>query len=385
MAQPRLLSAVALTETTVRLSFDQDMLQDAVFFDVANYAVTSQTVAFVGAPTTSTALLTLSPGMLAGAALVATVDASLSNTSAETMEAGFTSANFLGQGTPPALSSVVATTSTTIRVTFDGAVQNNASLSNVATYLVSSDLGIPVTVSACLPQAVGSPTYVDLNVTEMTNGAAYVLRISPSAFILDVPGNVLDPNAPSNRITFAGMGTLPDVGPVQVLGPKSIRITFNEGMKRDSALASPSNYTIIPVTPGAAAVYVESVFVPVDATPAYVEIETTEMTDGASYTAIVSGPTDPYLNPIDNNTVNFTGVGQAPVISKLEAVSRNRVDLTFDEPMADNVDLKDPARYTWDNGLLTLAVLEVTPGGTIKLVTSDQLPGILYTLTVDPS
>ena len=112
------------------------------------------------------------------------------------------------------------------------------------------------------------------------------------------------------------------------------------------------------------------------------------MTDGANYEVSVStiAPTDLSFNTMDGaaNTQPFVGVGEAPVIASVVGVSRNRADVVFSETMKDNADIREASRYTWDNGLQTLDVLDVA-GDTVQLVTSDQTPGVLYTLTVDPT
>jgi hypothetical protein len=166
-----------------------------------------------------------------------------------------------------------------------------------------------------------------------------------------------------------------------------IRVTFDNRMKKDAALLATYNYSVVPTTPGAAQVTVNEIQ-PENATnPLWVDLLTSEMTDGASYEASVSatGPTDKDGTPIDpnNNTVAFTGVGDAPEVYRVVPQSENRVDVIFNEAMKDNADILDHTRYVWDNGLTTLSVLEVE-GDTVKLVTSNQTENVLYTLTITP-
>lgn len=173
---------------------------------------------------------------------------------------------------------------------------------------------------------------------------------------------------------------------VEVLSSTSIRLHFNEDMIKDSALLSPSNYALTPITPGAAPLFFTSVEAPEgDNFPDYVDIAVSEMTDGASYQAEVStsGPTDKDSNFVDplHNTANFTGEGDPPTVSSVVPISTNRVDVVFNEPMKDNTDIRDPSNYSWDNGLTTLSVLDVVDE-TVQLVTGDQTPGTLYTLTI---
>src|SRR5690606_1945078 len=101
------------------------------------------------------------------------------------------------------------------------------------------------------------------------------------------------------------------------------------------------------LTPGAATPYVQSVEVPEGITyPTYIDLLVSEMTIGASYEVVVStaGPTDRALNTVDpaGNTAAFSGVGANPLVSRVEAVGRNRADVIFNEPMRSNADIRDP-------------------------------------------
>lgn len=166
-----------------------------------------------------------------------------------------------------------------------------------------------------------------------------------------------------------------------------IRVNFDRGMKKDAKLSNRLNYAITPVSPGAVSPYVEEVEVPDVAAPEYVELLTSEHTDGATYDVTVNsnGPLGVDNLRVDEtrNTESYTGVGVTPTIDSVVAVSENRVDVIFSENMTVNDDIKNPLKYSFDNGLSVLSVLEVV-GNTAKLVTTDQAPGTIYTLTVDP-
>lgn len=390
MVAPRLLSAtpVSGSESQIDLLFDQAMRQDAAFFSTANFSVSDHTVTGVSAPATNTARITVSPGMVLGASLTATVVATLENVLNEAMDGAYLSVSFTGVGIPPVVSSVAATSNTTVRVTFNEAMTDNDALRATGNYLLTPDLGIALTVAAVNPEPVANPTYVDLVVNEMTDGDTYQLRMSDAAGdVLDAVGNALDLLDAANTQTFTGQGSEPSLISATVIAANTIRLTFDEGMRRDSILASPSSYMFTAITAGATPLYFEEVTVPASpANPTYVDIVVSEMTDGASYEVAVLGPTDPALNPMSgSNSAGFTGVGQTPTIDSVIAISANRVNVVFNEAMRPNADIIDPTRYTWTNGLETLSVLEVTADGVVKLVTTDQIPGVLYDLTVDPT
>jgi hypothetical protein len=186
---------------------------------------------------------------------------------------------------------------------------------------------------------------------------------------------------------YGKLSNLVRVESIIVTRDKKLRVTFDRGMKDNAALVMPFNYSPLPTTPGAIPLSVNLV-TPEDGTlrPTYVDLEISEMTQGASYECSVStnGPVDSDdtgLDP-DFNSGSFTGRGGYPKIKNLIAQSKNRVDVVFDEPMTNNPDIREISKYTFDNGLAVLNILEVVDD-TVKLVTSDQVAGALYTLTID--
>jgi len=168
-----------------------------------------------------------------------------------------------------------------------------------------------------------------------------------------------------------------------------LRVLFDRPMKLDDELLASYNYTTVVNTPGAAPIVVNTVTPEEEASnPEYVDLGVSEMTIGASYTCSVSttdGPVDVDDTPIDpaNNSDTFAGVGEYPEVLQLISQSSNRIDVVFTEAMKDNADIRNASKYAFDNGLLVLNVLDVD-GDTVKLVTSDQSPGIAYTLTLTP-
>jgi len=175
------------------------------------------------------------------------------------------------------------------------------------------------------------------------------------------------------------------VSSVVALSSTRIRINFDRPMLDDSALRNPANYTVQPTVGGGAPVYYTTIVPEDEPEPTYVEIPISEMTDGPVYEAIVfaSGPTDPEGTPIDpaNNSGTFVGIGIDPEVMRVESTGLNRADVIFTEAMEDNAAIREASRYAFDGGLSVLAVLDVV-GDTVKLVTSDQTPGQLYTLTI---
>ena len=111
------------------------------------------------------------------------------------------------------------------------------------------------------------------------------------------------------------------------------------------------------------------------------------MTGGLNYEIEVSttGPTDINDLHIDEyyNSKSFISIGINPTIKQVKAISNTRVDVIFSENMMYNGALSDVSKYTFDNGLSAISILEIC-GDTVKLVTTEQLSNVVYTLTVSP-
>jgi len=191
------------------------------------------------------------------------------------------------------------------------------------------------------------------------------------------------------QIAFTALAhgvTLVKVSAAESISSIKTKVTFDRSMTKNAALISKYNYQITTTTPGAIIPAISSVVAENVDNPTYVELNISEMTNAASYVVEVnpSGPVDFNGNPVDpdNNDESFVGIGIAPYVHSVAAISENRADVIFSESMKDNDAIRDPNAYTFDNGLSVLSVLEVSQE-TVKLVTSDQTPGLLYALTVD--
>ncbi len=288
---------------------------------------------------------------------------------------------------PPTIT-VAPTSSITMRVTFSKPMFNDANLADPSSYTVIgiSPGAAAVLVNSVTPEGVGEPTFVDLDITEMTDAATYEMAVA--AGVKDPAGLSVD--APAQ---FTGQGLRPSVVSAVALSSRKVRVTFDEIMDTTgSGLSDPANYTVTPTTPGAGPVFV-STAVPVGADPVAVDLATSEQKEGASYDAQVdsSGPVrDSAFNPVDpaSDTAVLTGVGVKPTLLQVAAVGKTRVDLKFSEPMRDNPDIRVPGSYVWatvppepEDDITTLAVLSVEED-TVKLVTNEQTPGVQYDLTI---
>lgn len=272
----------------------------------------------------------------------------------------------------PQLSSVTIVNSTTIDANFNQVMDQTGVFLETTSYTVA---GHTVT-------AVSAPSTTKARLTlhpEMKTGAGLSLTVSSS---LRNPA-LETMNLLARTRSFTGSGTAPTPASAQATATRKVRVTFSEAMAKNANLLLATNYTIEPTTPGAVKPYVTKVTTGNEANPTYVDLETTEMTNGATYQVGCALATDVVGNPISTAKASFTGVGDTPTVKEVKAISANRVDVKFSERMDDNADLRNPAKYSFNNGLAVVSVAGVADD-TVQLVTTEQVPGTLYTLTVTP-
>jgi hypothetical protein len=385
---PQVSAAEAQDEVTVRVTFDEIMNDNAALSLPGNYVFTETT----GVAITATAVTPEGGGQptyvdvtvneMTDAASYSVEVSNVEDAVGNPIDVANDTAVFAGLGVAPTITAL-ATALDTIRVTFSEPVQDDAALVNLANYVFSEPGGgNPIAFDLITPEAVAFPTYVDVNVTsEMTEGIGnYELAVSN---VLDQANNAM--GAPTNTALFNGFGRAPRLSGISVVSSTRLRFNFDEPMLGNAELENPANYVVTPITPGAASLFFSAVDVPNAAFPEWVDIDTSEMTDGASYSGQVSNVQDIVGNVIDPgfDSDTFVGVGEAPEVERVEAISENRVDVYFNEHMTDNADIRDPAKYSFDNGLAVLSILSVS-GSKVELVTGDQVEGTLYTLTVVP-
>jgi len=173
---------------------------------------------------------------------------------------------------------------------------------------------------------------------------------------------------------------------ISAISSTKIRINFDRGMLK-SSLLDYLNYTITPVTPYGSPLYFTLIEPENINEPTFIDIITSEMTNGVNYQCVIEsssiGPRDTeeiFIDPA-SDTKTFVGLGVKPEIKSVVAIGLNRVDVIFSETMEDNTAIRDKTNYSFDKGLSVLDILEFSKD-TVKLVTSDQIEGELYTLTI---
>jgi hypothetical protein len=162
-----------------------------------------------------------------------------------------------------------------------------------------------------------------------------------------------------------------------------LRVIFNTTMTKDAALSEATYYTITNVTPVAATCNVLSVTPEDVANPNYVDLEVSDLTDGATYLltitqSVIKNSSDNFL--IGGNAIQYTGVSLAPVINSITTLSNTSIEVQFNKSMRLS-DISDPSKYSFDKGLSVLSVTVIS-SSVVRLTTTSQTPSEFYTLTV---
>lgn len=292
-------------------------------------------------------------------------------------------------GVPPAPSaaapiqilSVIPTDEVTIRVTFVSAAANNAALVSPDSWEITPSLS----VLSVTPEAVGSPTYVDLTIEEMLDAQAYTLELfipHAAAAPVSVTGN------------FTGLGDKPSVVSVDATTTNTLRVVFDEAMEPILA-GTAVNYTLV-AAGGSVSRSVMGVRLANTVSPSWVDLVLDgEMTGGAAnYTLTVSTALEDLAgNTLDAagsvQAVNGRGDGPRIVNVRADPVDLTKVVVTFDEAVK-AVSASNP------DDALNLSNYGVTGGNRIVIVESatalsdraielgliGQLPGTDYQITI---
>lgn len=382
MSSPLLASVVATHPTIVEVTFDQAMLANAAFLDPANYAITpappGQTSDItVQAISSTVARLILATDLKLGA-LYSIQVSNLTSALAEPIS-GEASSSFSGLGTSPSFSGAVALDKSTVRVTFDEPMHPSLIVQPSRYTIVSIATGKTISVLGASAVEAGTGFYsqVDLSIgSKMTNGQSHELTCSGMA---DAAGN---PQKTGDIATFDGLADKPRMiqATLEPADPKLVTLEFDSPLEPSFATSLSSYRVVAPaVVPR---VYVAGSSISDDRRT--VSLRISESRTAAVYAIQASSTVvDDAGNVLDPSySYQFiVGVGEAPTLVRWQRISRNRVDVYFSEPMLDGAEIRNPSRYTFDNGLSTVSVLAVE-GSIVKLATTDVFAGVLYTLTI---
>lgn len=193
---------------------------------------------------------------------------------------------------------------------------------------------------------------------------------------------IADAILPSDTVTASKIESL-IIANARCLTETRVRIDFSAPALSNDALMLPTSYNFAHLSPGSVEVVPQSVKLPAgQLNPSYVLVDVSEHTNLGDYTVAISSSLRGALGQIGNPIpFAYVGVGVRPQIELVLAISSTEVEVRFTEALTNESAVNDIANYIWDNGLLTISVLEVI-GNVVRLKTTDQTEGALYTLTV---
>jgi hypothetical protein len=384
---PKVAEAFAANPTTVRIRFDRAMNRDNPLdaddvLNPSNYSfgvtggvsVTPDSVA-INQNFPTIVDVTLNREMTNGAAYDVTVSNVVSSTG-ELIGAENT-AEFGGLGARPGVASATALDGVIVQVVFDEPM-NQSTLTDPLKYdFTPLDGGDAITADSV---DVVSSTEVRIWLfAPMSVGKNYRVEVSD---VYDLANNII--SDVNNWADFVGVEVQTKLTNVEATSSTRLRLTFEKPMNRSDLLEE--SYYFLTAVEAAVAIYLQSVVVPGDTYPTYVDLIVSEMTNGKTYNCEVSTAVRDrwgvHLSATFND-LDFSGVGEAPEIKSVKATAKNRVLVTFTEPMRDNADIRDPAKYSFDKGLGVQSVLNME-SDQVELITDEQTPGEIYTLTVLP-
>ena len=385
---PKVAQASGIDGTTVRVFFDQDMKRSNPIG--ANDATNPSNYTFSGDGVPVTAVscaivqnfptyidVTLNREMTGNSNMSVEVNANVESSRNVPMSSD-RSAAFSGFGERPSVDAATAVDGVIIEVTFNEAM-NTTDLAQESNYDIDESLGAGVATEVDSIDVISDRSVWIWLTVPMTIGETYRVTVSN---VRDLANNEI---GTANWADVIGVAIQTKLSQVEVLSETLLRAHFDKPMDRNDLLVL-SYYTFSAVSPGAATLYLQRATPPLDTYPTYVDLTISEMTDGKTYNLELSlSMKDKWGNPISDsfNDKDFDGIGESPTVSQVIALSENRAQVVFSEVMRDNADLRDPAKYSFDKGLTVVSVLEVE-GANVTLVTSDQTPNELYTLTVLP-
>lgn len=383
MSAPLIQSASSLAGSTIEVVFDQAMLVNSNLLDPANYTISPEPPGLssdrsVQAVSSTRIRITLPTDLLAGGAY--TVAASDVYSKLGELVSPAATAPFVGIGTRPSFVSAVALDKSTVRVTFDEPM-NHSRLTDVQGWSITSlttGKMLVVSSAAAIDSGDGFFRAVDLKLgSKMKNGGDHqVAGIGQR----DAAGNL---QKTGDVAEFEGIADLPRMTDASLDASNSKLLVLSFDTTLDPAFAtSLSAYRV--VSPQfLPRVYIGSLALSEDRKS--VKLGISEAKQGETYavqaaSSVVDSSGNVLLPAFSYRF--FTGVGQAPTLVRWSRVGKNRVDVYFSEAMLDGVEIRNPARYAFDNGASTVSVLAVE-GNLVKLAVTDITAGVLYTLTIE--
>ena len=376
-----LLTSVGMTDaTTIEIQFDQAMAESGLT-DAANYLITPEPPGpdqIAAKAIGSSAVRLLLPTDLKSGGQYQLQVIKLKNKLGESIS-DQASSLFTGIGNPPVFVSASAASKLKILVEFSEPMDPDLLVKPSLWSVVSLVTGKAVKVSgvSLVDDGDGFFRKAELSISsKMTEDGEHLVT---GLGFTDASGN---PQSTGDSIEFLGIADLPKMigAELDAANPKILNLEFDSPL--DRAFASAIGSWRVESAGVLPRVYISKA--QVSENRQAVRLSVSESKNGSLYAAQASALViDDYGNQLDpaHSYKTFYGQGEPPTLERWSWVSKNRVDVYFSEPMLDGAEIRNPARYTLDNGASVIDVLSVE-GRIVKLVTSNVQPGVEYTLTI---
>lgn len=383
---PRVVSAVSLNTTTIRVTFNETMGNTGLTTP-GNYVFTGPalapiTAAVVTKVSNTSVDVTIPEEMQTGTDNYTVTVSNVINTDGYTITSEFDHAIFNGIGVAPQIVSATSTAIDTIRVVFNENM-NDIGLTTDSNYTFTCPVGATITVGNVTK--INATTVDITTVGEMLTGVDnYTVTVTN---VIDVAGNVIDPTQDSD--TFNGMGVAPRVFSATATSITIVRVVFNEAMRVGSganALDLVTNYSF-PICPLLGTITPFSVAIINDTTVDITVTGDMKYTVGADYNVEVINVMDVAGNVIDAafDNADFIGKGKPRLVSATRS-GLHDVVIVFDQPMSDT-GLTDNSHYTFSNPgtapIVTSGVVKDSTTQVTVTTTGEMKTGVNnYTATV---
>ncbi|MCT4545123.1 MAG: S-layer homology domain-containing protein [Vallitalea sp.] len=385
-AKPELTSAVSLTNTTLKLIFNEDMDETTVE-NILNYTIEGINVLKAERQTAKNEVVLTTTAQTAGAIhkVVVTNVTDLVGNVINSDKDEFLFAGLAEDTAKPELSSAVGLTNTSVKLIFNEDV-DKATAENITNYSIEG-----LTISKAERQTAKN----EVVLTTSTHNAGAIHKVVVTN-VTDLVGNVI--NSDKDEFLFAGLPedkTKPTVVSAMSIDSTSVKVTFSEPMEEVSAKTAYKYYF------GSELGYPTKVVKDTTTTDGTVWVLTTGTQLAKIYTVDVTGINDLSGNVLDedNDTAEFAGTGSAdgvaPKVSSAVATNNNTVVVTFNETLDTNsIDLADftftvqSGTETATNKIATAAnpsaksVADDKKTVTLQFATATMTSGVLYKVTV---
>lgn len=385
---PKLKSAVALSNTSIKLIFDEEMDKDSVE-DISNYEIEDLSVLKAERQTDKNQVILTTTSQKDGNIYNAVVS-NVKDASGNTIDSDHDEFLFVGHEkdeTEPRLKSVVSLTNTSIRLIFSEDVDKTTA-ENIANYSIED-----LEVLKAEKQTSGNE--VVLTTSEHDRGHLYKVHVSD---VTDLSGNEIDSDHDSKSFAGKSKDTRePRLSGAVAVDNKTVKVTFNEPMDEITAML-PYNYNF-----GDELGYPTKVVKDTVETDGTVWVLTTGTQSSEIYTVEVSGVTDLSGNKIDDDhdTAEFAGValtdGTAPRLNSAVALNNNTVVVKFNKEIdtdtvkassfdfaieaGEEEDIDEEDSITNDDQEFVFDIASDNKTVTIQFKTATMTSGVIYKVT----